>query len=75
VGAEEFESECDRVSVLLGECVERHAGSVSAEHGVGLFKKPFLHYTRDAAEVEYLKGIKRVFDPNGILNPGKMFDI
>ena len=74
VGAEEFESECERVSVLLGETVERFAGSVSAEHGVGLFKKPFLHYTRSAVEVEYLKGIKQVFDPNGILNPGKIFD-
>ena len=38
-------------------------------------KKDYLQYTRSPVEIEYLRGIKRVFDPNGIMNPGKIFDI
>ncbi|HMR03354.1 MAG TPA: FAD-linked oxidase C-terminal domain-containing protein, partial [Candidatus Competibacter phosphatis] len=49
-------------------------GSISAEHGVGLTKKPYLRYTRDETEIGYLRAIKQVFDPNGIMNPGKIFD-
>jgi FAD/FMN-containing dehydrogenase len=48
-------------------------GSISAEHGVGLLKKPFLHFTRSEAEIALMRGIKKVFDPNEILNPGKIF--
>jgi len=47
-------------------------GSISAEHGVGMIKKPFLGYTRDENELKILKAIKKVFDPNNILNPGKL---
>ena len=47
---------------------------MSAEHGVGMTKKPYLQYTRSEAEIAYLRGIKQVFDPNGIMNPGKIFD-
>ena len=49
-------------------------GSVSAEHGVGLLKKDYLPYGRSAAEIELMRQIKRVFDPNGVMNPGKIFD-
>ncbi|HXH02687.1 MAG TPA: FAD-binding oxidoreductase [Candidatus Competibacteraceae bacterium] len=69
-----FVAECGRVSELLFATLQRFGGSISAEHGVGLLKKPYLHYTRDATEVAYLKALKQVFDPNGILNPGKVFD-
>jgi FAD/FMN-containing dehydrogenase len=37
-------------------------------------KKAYLEYTRSAAEITYLRGIKQVFDPNGVMNPGKIFD-
>ncbi|MFC4727914.1 FAD-binding oxidoreductase [Coralloluteibacterium thermophilus] len=70
----DFVRECGRVTALLGEVIARHGGSVSAEHGVGLLKKPYLGHTRSAAEVELMRGIRRVFDPHGILNPGKLFD-
>lgn len=69
-----FVAECARVNVLLFETLRRHGGSVSAEHGVGLVKKPWLGYTRDAIEIDYLRALKAVFDPHGILNPGKIFD-
>lgn len=48
-------------------------GSVSAEHGIGLEKKPHLHISRNTAEMEVMKRLKAVFDPKGILNPGKIF--
>ncbi len=69
-----FFAQCAEVSVEIFECVQRYGGSVSAEHGVGLLKKPFLHYSRSAAEIAYLKAMKQLFDPKGIMNPGKIFD-
>lgn len=69
---EEFVQECRKVDVLVFETVKKYQGSISAEHGVGLTKKSFLHYTRSAAEIELMKGIKKVFDPDNIMNPGKV---
>jgi FAD/FMN-containing dehydrogenase len=48
-------------------------GSVSAEHGIGLEKKAHLHISRNAAELEVMKGLKTLLDPKGTLNPGKIF--
>jgi glycolate oxidase len=59
-------SETFRLSVELG-------GSISGEHGIGYVKAPYLDYAVDAPTLEVMKAIKKVFDPNGILNPGKMF--
>lgn len=70
----EFVGQCEHVTKLLAQVLERHDGSISAEHGIGLVKKPYLLGTRSAAEVEVMRGIKRVLDPNGLMNPGKLFD-
>ncbi len=48
-------------------------GSISGEHGIGLAKKPFVAWQLSPGELEIMKGIKKVFDPDGILNPGKVF--
>ena len=69
-----FAHKCGAVSEQLFAALQRHGGSISAEHGVGLTKRPYLHYTRDTTEIAYLRAIKQVFDPHGILNPGKIFD-
>jgi FAD/FMN-containing dehydrogenase len=72
---DEFQQRCgESVSVGVFEAVARHGGSISAEHGVGLLKKPYLRYSRSAAELALMRGMKRVFDPAGILNPGKLLD-
>jgi glycolate oxidase len=49
-------------------------GVISGEHGIGLVKKPYLAASLAPAQVELMRGNKRVFDPKGILNPGKIFD-
>lgn len=71
----EFQQRCGEVSRWVFEIVQRYGGSVSAEHGVGLLKKDYLHYSRSAAEIAIMQQIKRVFDPRGIMNPGKIFDL
>ena len=48
-------------------------GSISAEHGIGLEKKPYLHLSRSEEEINYMKALKNTFDPKGILNPGLIF--
>lgn len=69
-----FHAECERVTDLLGRELRDFGGSVSAEHGIGLLKKPYLPYARSEAEIELMRRMKRVFDPLGIMNPGKLFD-
>jgi FAD/FMN-containing dehydrogenases len=69
---EEFVTECRKVDQLVFGAVKNHKGSISAEHGVGLTKKSFLNYTRSEAEIGLMKQIKHVFDPDGIINPGKL---
>ncbi len=59
-------AETFRLSVELG-------GTISGEHGIGYVKAQYLNYAIDRPTLEIMKGIKKVFDPNGILNPGKMF--
>ena len=70
----DFVVECERVTKLLASTLERHGGSISAEHGIGLVKKPYLRSTRSDAEIAVMRGIKAALDPAGILNPGKLFD-
>jgi glycolate oxidase subunit GlcD len=70
---EAFVQECQKVDESIFQTVAKYDGSISAEHGVGLTKKPFLKYSRSPAEIEIMRGIKKVFDPNNIINPGKIF--
>jgi glycolate oxidase len=58
---------------LFKDCKER-GGVISGEHGIGLVKKPYLSLVLDEHQIELMRGIKRVFDPRGIMNPGKIFD-
>lgn len=48
------------------------SGSVSAEHGIGLHKRPWLEYSRSPAEIALFRTLKQALDPHGIMNPGKI---
>jgi glycolate oxidase len=48
-------------------------GTISGEHGIGLVQKDYLDIVLSAKNIELQKGIKQLFDPNLILNPGKIF--
>ena len=63
------------VESLVYSWIEKVQGSVSAEHGVGLIKKPFLSCSRQPAEIALMKVIKQALDPHHLLNPGKIFDL
>ena len=75
LSAPAFKSCCEEVTPTIYDIIQRHQGSISAEHGVGLLKKPYLGYSRSPAEIAAMRGIKSVFDPDGIMNPGKIFDL
>jgi len=67
--------ERDAVDEIVYYPLQALRGSVSAEHGIGLEKKAYLGYTRSPAEIELMRKIKRMMDPDMILNPGKLFDL
>lgn len=70
---EDFRSACEALSPEVFDLVARHDGSLSAEHGVGLLKRDYLERIKPAEELALMRSIKRAFDPDGILNPGKLF--
>jgi len=65
--AKELYLELARKAVALG-------GTVSAEHGIGKLKKPFLEIMYGPEGVEEMRRVKRALDPAGILGPGTLFD-
>ena len=72
---EEFKARCNEVSTDIFDAIKRLGGSVSAEHGVGTLKAPYLGYSKSDSEIDAMRAIKAIFDPDGILNPGKVFSI
>jgi glycolate oxidase len=71
-----LEQDLDKLSSILKEIYtagKSLGGIISAEHGIGLEKRTLFLQFEDKAKIELMRGIKRVFDPNNILNPGKIF--
>ncbi len=60
------------INAAIHDLVHELRGSISAEHGIGRSKRDELPRFKSAVELELMRGIKSVFDPNGILNPGKV---
>jgi glycolate oxidase len=69
---EEYQRATDSVKEIFNETVKM-GGTISGEHGVGLTKAPYLRMELEPASIRLMKSIKKVFDPKGILNPGKIF--
>lgn len=72
---DEFFAKTKEADRDLFALVQRHHGSISAEHGIGLLKKPYLSYSRSPAEQAVMRQVKRALDPHGTLNPGKVIDV
>ena len=62
-----------KIEALVYEGLRAFSGSVSAEHGIGLEKKPWLTISRNANEIALMRTLKQALDPKHILNPGKIF--
>lgn len=65
--------EHDTIDRVIYDVTRDFRGSISAEHGIGIKKKHFLHLTRSEADVASMRAIKQALDPARILNPGKIF--
>lgn len=66
------EGDLHAVDELVYDLVQKFKGSISAEHGIGTLKRPYLGCSRSPEELEVMRRIKQVLDPKGILNPGKV---
>ncbi|MDC7699861.1 FAD-binding oxidoreductase [Vogesella indigofera] len=69
---DDFRRACEQVNKYVFELVRDFNGSMSAEHGVGLLKHDYLDVSRSHAEIRLMKAMKSLFDPDGIMNPGKL---
>ena len=67
--------EAEAFERLVYAQVEARGGSISAEHGIGLHKKPYLGASRTPDELAAMRAIKQALDPLHLLNPGKVFDL
>jgi len=62
----------DKIEPYLYEFTSQHRGSISAEHGLGFKKRNFIHFSKSDSAIHLMKEIKKVFDPQGIMNPYKV---
>lgn len=66
------QSVLDQIEPALYEWTSKVNGSISAEHGVGFKKRNYIHYSKSPGAVTLMKQVKKLLDPNGILNPYKV---
>jgi FAD/FMN-containing dehydrogenase len=73
-GAEkmEFLKRWDDVNAVVFAVVKKYGGSISAEHGIGVMKRDLLPSVKDPVALDLMRNLKRMLDPKGILNPGKV---
>ncbi|MBO0718976.1 MAG: FAD-binding oxidoreductase [Rhizobiales bacterium] len=69
---EQFLKRWDEVNTTVFAVVKKYGGSISAEHGVGVMKRDLLPTVKDPVALDLMKSLKRLLDPKGILNPGKV---
>ena len=69
---ERFIARTDAVNTVVHDVVQRFGGSISAEHGIGQLRRSELHHRKPAAELGLMRRIKRLIDPDDLMNPGKL---
>ena len=67
--------EIQKILIEIFELIKSLGGTISGEHGIGLIQKPYMSVLFDEVTMNIMRGIKKTFDPNNILNPGKIFDL
>lgn len=73
ITSEKYEDDLiHHIEPFIFEYTHKLRGSVSAEHGIGFKKTQFLHFSKPEASIDIMKNIKKLLDPNGILNPYKV---
>ncbi len=70
-----WDNELPKAIRKIFELCKQYGGTISGEHGIGLVQKQYLDVVFQPIHFELMKGIKKTFDPNNILNPKKIFDI
>lgn len=68
-----WNTELNKAIRELFQEVKRLGGTISGEHGIGLVQKDYMDIVFNTTQIELMKGIKKVFDPNGIMNPDKIW--
>ena len=66
------QEDIDRILELGYGLTGAHGGSISAEHGIGVLKRGYLHHSRTAEEIELMRRLKKALDPQSILNAGRV---
>jgi FAD/FMN-containing dehydrogenase len=75
LSSEIFIEQCALVTDKIGQLLQKYQGSISAEHGIGLLKRDYLHYSRSQEDIALMRGVKSVFDPKHVMNPGKLIPL
>ena len=70
-----FMQEYAAINRIVHDIVIAHRGSISAEHGIGRIRLAENHHYKSAVEIDLLRAVKRAFDPQGIMNPGKLVEM
>jgi FAD/FMN-containing dehydrogenase len=72
VGSSDHDEQRKVMDIIYDE-LKPYRGSISAEHGIGLEKRAYLNVTRNETEVALMRSLKQALDPQGLLNPGRIF--
>ncbi len=59
---------------IMKKCIE-FSGTISGEHGIGTYKKKYMKWIFSENDIKFMRSIKKIFDPRGLSNPGKIFDL
>jgi FAD/FMN-containing dehydrogenase len=73
-GADFFARHGEAITAEVLDEVARYGGSISAEHGIGQLKRDYFARYKDPLEIRLMREIKKIVDPAGIMNPGKIFE-
>jgi FAD/FMN-containing dehydrogenase len=74
LAADEFYTKGPALAERIYGLVAELKGSISAEHGIGIAKRAYLNHSRTAEEIALMRGMKQLLDPEGLLNPGVLFE-